>query len=106
MSFKIVQTTEHGSKVLTIVPTTWEKDGISILAPHKAQLIRLIKDGNSRPEPDWVPQPASKKRSNFLSYEAADLELTAMEQKTDSEGSQILEVEVPKKDSHLKRGSK
>lgn len=83
MSFKIVQTKEPGRKLpsLSIVPSAWEKDGTLFWPPAKMKglLPKLIRDGNSRPQVDWVPQPCTKKRQNFLSYEAADLELTAME---------------------------
>lgn len=104
MSFKIVQTKEPGRKLpsLTIVPSAWERSGTLLWPPttKKGLLPKLVRDGNSRPEKNWVPQPCTNKRHTFLSYEAAELELTAMEQKSDSEAGEAAEgkeMELPKK---------
>ncbi|CAG9760293.1 unnamed protein product [Ceutorhynchus assimilis] len=107
MSFKIVQTREPGHKLpsLSIVPSAWEKDGTLFWPPAKKKglLFKIIRDGNSRPETDWVPQPCTKKRQTFLSYEAADLELTAMQTKSDSEGGEPSGKELPKQRLTIKK---
>lgn len=87
MSFKIVQTEEPGRDApsLTIVPCGWENNNILFWPKNKKNVLKLIKDLESKPEKDWTKYPCYKKRESFLLYKSAESELEAMLQNYDSE---------------------
>lgn len=87
--FKIVQTVEAGHKVplLSIVPSAWEQDHVLYWPNTKkpALLEQLLKNPNSKPQEGWLEQQCLKKRENFLTYQAAEIELEAMTNQSDTD---------------------
>ncbi|XP_047028718.1 uncharacterized protein LOC124636601 [Helicoverpa zea] len=86
MSFKIVQTIEYGVQKLTVVPTLWESNGIVRWPPKTVKFAsKLIKDGNSRPGPEWSSFKCVLKRNCIPTFEEANKELYQMELNTDTD---------------------
>lgn len=74
--FKIVETTERGSKKLSIVPGTWEKN--NELSWPKFKADKLIRLSDSKPEESWFRMRCKLKRRHFISYNDAEQELERM----------------------------
>ncbi|CAK1579158.1 unnamed protein product [Parnassius mnemosyne] len=85
MNFKIVATVENGERKLIIVPCLWETNGELRCPKERADIIRLVKDKNSRPLPDWRITECVVKLSSIPSYEQAEKELRNMRQHRDAD---------------------
>lgn len=85
MAFKIVQTTEEAETCLSIVPSTWEDNGI-LKWPNKPKLAeKLSHKENSQPYSTWDKLICIKKREFQKRKKEAENEVRLMEAHSDTE---------------------
>lgn len=84
MPYKIVQTVEKGKKTLVVIPSLWENEGKLWWPPRNIQ-FKVMKDEQSKPGNDWKLMKCILKRSNILTYQQADSELSFMEENSDTD---------------------
>lgn len=82
MTFKVVETLENGKKLLSAVPSAWEKDGHLYWPPIKrvSLLQKLLSDVNSRPAAGWSRRACKLKRQGILTFAEAEDEVDRMEE--------------------------
>lgn len=97
MPFKIVETTEKGTPLLTTVPAQWEQRG-TLYWPRKNEAI-LIKAEDSTPETNWKSMPCILKRNNIPNYESSEQQISLMSDMSDTDTDQenIAKTQRPKK---------
>lgn len=86
MPFKIVQTIEDSQICLSIVPYSWEEDGL-LYWPKKNRLLtyKLQKQENSVPDKlSWEKMTCIKKRE-VSTFEEGEREISKMEKVSDTE---------------------
>lgn len=95
MPFKVVQTIERGETCLTVVPSSWEENGI-LHWPRKNAVAKLSLEEYSEPSPKWEKINCVKKRE-FRTRIEAERELERMESLSDTEVDETIPPPPPKK---------
>lgn len=101
MPFKIVQTTEKGTKYLTVVPSKWEMDGVCSFP--KNGLTSKQKVENSLPDETCLRLNSILKRDNIESFAEASAIVDILVQQSDTDNEER-DVSATKK-VQMKKGA-
>ncbi|KAF5303398.1 hypothetical protein FQR65_LT08240 [Abscondita terminalis] len=93
-SFKIVQTIENGSLLLSVVPSTWENGGKLMYPPRKIFSRKLFQNCTQPPgtlAEGWTQFECIVKRANIPTYEQARKEQEEMSSNSDTSSNEIMQ---------------
>lgn len=65
--YKIVETIEEGEKLLTVIPSCWEKDGI-LSWPTNCKNVDSLRKKCIVPAPNWSKEKCILKREDIKSF--------------------------------------